>query len=1707
MAQSFHLLPQHPTVTSSPIEVHVWIEGLDDSFLAYGEIFERAEINGEKLLNITRQKLKELGIIQTDHQDIILKAVANICKKDKVEEQDMQGEDQNDKKMPTRLRKQTEHLEHAIDRVLVMISERRRARSLHGTNEKPPHNILTAALELINMVKMILNILERPPFDCMSEFSSLKSHLIKLITLLKHFSEQSDLSYEMESDMIDVCKNVNKICHYIIALPPDVIGPETQITEFLTPEEEVSRVQVPVTTTSSSSKHIFSLQHVSLPIEIASDKFGYFSLKRLNSPSNERAVMSNDEGSKPETEVSDTKISETSAGSLDDRSLQDLTIIENDTLPLESGSERCMIDSDSDRGIGLDSDLEEHSKDSGSIIWGMDSDSEKCPMDSNSMKYLLEAEKCQMPSGSVKDVMESEQQLEGIEQCQVDFDPLKYWMDSDSEKYLADSDSEKYALNSDSERPEMDSDSEKCPTASASVKHLLKAEKCQIALDSVKRLIESEKRSIETKEHWMLSDSKRFVMDPDLDRDGMDSASASGVHLMAEEKHQKEIRSKRYVMDSDSEPCEMDSDSEKYGLASTAVKCVLDAKTFQLSTDTEEHWMDSWSEERTMDLDSESLGAVSDAVKHVLKAEHCQRASDLEKFWMGLRFESKRFLTDSERQKSDFNSGRHWDSYGRYQFRSERLQRSSGKRKDGLQKHQDSFERHQIDSNSGKYLAKSESKKYQNEFESETQMMEMEKEQCLIFENKKLPMDEERERYLIWPDSEQEHKTVSDNERHDVDSENEAQQLGARRKGNRPQGFWRPIFLSPPIGQGKKTEEQNFVQQIDNRGVSRIQLVRYLSDDKIVRFKEVSPRLSDNQKSQKKLKEKHSHSLSPNPNTFMDNKYHRNTRHKISICKIRCRDYRFSQSFQSSQSQMNPIPLLKAEDYTSEVLTPACHPISMSPWPTAHPKTQRNITYSLDAGAPICSKCSMEINNSPFHKCLVNSDDDSDPDSSLHLQIPLDSKYSLSPKSVRHHKTSRNSPLSRSLDPKHPVGIHCPLHREDSKYSLGSTSYLHCESCSALQSLIGSTVTSTFPMNPQNTTGHHCTPGSNNDINTSNVPGLENEGKFNLTASLENEGKFNLTAKLENEANPDSETKLISARNLKDKANAKEKLLLKDEIDHEDETDSEDEKDSEDETDSEDDNNTKDKKDPKDKSDPDDSDPKDSNAGNDAETNNGSDPSGGADPPNGADSNSDGGSNNGTDSNGKPDSNIDNANNNDANSKYSADSDGEEHTNNSDNTSGLDSGVDQDCTANSNNGTNTNYTSELQNGTCLDYSSDSNNGAGPKNRLGSKINRSGLQNNGPDPQNFRSGPNIPEPINNGSGPNISCPASKNNSLSPNNNVPGLKIDSDSNYNVRPSNAISHNIAVSSNKYADSKCDTKPTIVTDHNYGAVPNCDSDLDCISRFTHAIGSSLLFKSNYNARNSYAVRPSSTVTTVNVTDTSYTTSCSGAISPSYTAGTRCKSGTNYDPRLTHVFVSNFVSNPNYDATNIHNLYNSNTVNINNLSEPELEISTSSYIAKIVHGNSPTFAASTKYTSTPENLTTSEFSDPSKLGINSTVFDNHKFGASLNDFAGSVDSASLKHITESKDVLDAKESGFIKDFFRVQNPIGTKDPTNLNFYSNSNIPLPSFDIIIEAEPPNVVKFALSSGAVNQFFKLFRDMLCFVTVGDMFSGDFQSKIQ
>ncbi|TKC33828.1 hypothetical protein EI555_004136, partial [Monodon monoceros] len=801
--------------------------------------------------------------------------------------------------------------------------------------------------------------------------------------------------------------------------------------------------------------------------------------------------------------------------------------------------------------------------------------------------------------------------------------------------------------------------------------------------------------------------------------------------------------------------------------------------------------------------------------------------------------------------------------------------------------------------------------------------------------------------------------------------------------------------------------------------VSRIQLVRYLSDDKIVRFKEVSPTLSDKQDSQQKLKEKHSPNLFPDPNTFMNSKHHGNASHKIYVCNSHYTDNRYQQRFQSSGSQMNPIHL------------------------------------------------------------LMNCDDDSEPYCTLHLQIPLDSKYSLSPKSIRHHKTSRNSPLTRPLDPKHPLGVHCPLHLEDSKYSLGSTSYLQCECCSALQNLIGSTVTHTFPMNPQNNIGHHSTPGSDNVINASSIAGLESKGKFKLTA------------KFENEVNPDNETKLVSTGNFKDKVNAKGKPILKDE------TDSEDEKDPEDETDPEDENNTRDKKDPKDKSDPDDTDPKDSNAENDADTRNGSDLSGDADPTSGADANSDGNSNNGTDSSSEPDSNIDNATNNDANSKYNTDSEEEKHTNNSGSFSGLDID-DQVCTADSNNGTNPNYTFSLQDGSGLDYTSGSSNGAdlstgsssniGLNNGPGPNINGSDLQNNGSGPQNIRQGPLSPGPSNNGSGPDITglgpnnSPVPNNNNPGPNNNNPGLEKDPDSNYNARLSNATSHNSAFNPNKDADSIYETKPISAAGHNYAVILNCNPNLECVPGFIHAVGSNFVVNPSYIARYSYAASLSSTASTVNVTDTS-NTSCTAASSPTYTPGTNYASGNNHDPRFIHVIDFNFVINTNYDAINTHNVHNlTSTSNANNLSETELEINFSSSIPNSVYSNSPIFVADTNYISTHEKLTTSKFSDPSKLDRNYTVFADHKFGACFKDYTGSMDSASFKHATESKDILDAKESGFLKDFSEVQNPIGIKNPGRLNFHSNSNISLPSFDIIVEAEPPDVVKFVIPSGAVNPFF-------------------------
>lgn len=300
----------------------------------------------------------------------------------------------------------------------------------------------------------------------------------------------------------------------------------------------------------------------------------------------------------------------------------------------------------------------------------------------------------------------------------------------------------------------------------------------------------------------------------------------------------------------------------------------------------------------------------------------------------------------------------------------------------------------------------------------------------------------------------------------------------------------------------------------------------------------------------------------------------------------------------------------------------------------------------------------------------------------------------------------------------------------------------------------------------------------------------------------------------------------------------------------------------------------------------------------------------------------------------------------------------------------------------------------------------------------------------------------------------------------------------SSYNARLSNATSHNIAFSPNKDANSIYETKSISAAGHNYVAISNCGSNLEYVPGFTHAVGSNFVDNPNCRARNSYAASPSSTSSTVNVTDTSYSTSCTGAISPTYT---NCASDTNHEPRFTHIISSNFVINPNYHIINTH--HDSSTSNANNLSETKLKINSSSAIPNIVYSNSSIFVAGTNCISTPEKLTTSKLNPP-KLGRSYTIFDDYRFGPCFKDYPGPMDSVSFKHATEFKDVLDAKESGFLKDFSEVQNPTVIKELASLNFHSNLNIPLPSFDIIVEAEPLNVVKFAMPSDAMNQFLKV-----------------------
>lgn len=406
-----------------------------------------------------------------------------------------------------------------------------------------------------------------------------------------------------------------------------------------------------------------------------------------------------------------------------------------------SGSERCVIDSDSDRSVDSDFELEEQSRDSGSVIWGVDSDSEKSPRDSDSRKHLLKAENYQIASVSVEDLTKTGQQLVRIEQCQVEYGSLKHWVPSGSEKSLEDSDSER----------DSDSDNE-----------MNIEEKRQMASDSIKRLMESEKEMIENENFWMIPVPESYTVHSGTEKS---RASASKVHLIQVEKTEKQ-RPKRYMMDSDSESSEMDSDSERYELASAAVKCFMGIETFHMSTAVNK---ESWSE-RTVDSDSESPVMSSDSGKHMKKAEACKSTCNLERLKLAHKSESLHHRLDAKRKQLDSDHSGHWDSSGKYQFRSVVPQDSFGKCQGDLQTFQSITEKDQGDSSSEKHQKKTGNERDQNEPESKRYPIKTEK----GVENEGFQMDKEREEHLIESD------------RHD--SENEAHRLGARRKDNRPPG-------------------------------------------------------------------------------------------------------------------------------------------------------------------------------------------------------------------------------------------------------------------------------------------------------------------------------------------------------------------------------------------------------------------------------------------------------------------------------------------------------------------------------------------------------------------------------------------------------------------------------------------------------------------------------------------------------------------------------------------------------------------------------------------------------------------------------------------------------------------------------------------------------------------------------------------------------
>ncbi|XP_007893065.2 connector enhancer of kinase suppressor of ras 1 isoform X2 [Callorhinchus milii] len=180
-----------------PSRVSHWLQGLEDSVQHYP--FAQWQVNGEQLLRLSPQELEELGVTRVGHQELILEAVELLC----ALTYDLEREN---------LKALMEKMRAVSVSVQTCIMSRRK---VFAGAKRTPTDLLLLVMDLLQATKAIFSWLNRYPFLCIVDYSTVKRRIIQLCMELARCVNKDHSTEDKEDQVLTVCRELSELSELV----------------------------------------------------------------------------------------------------------------------------------------------------------------------------------------------------------------------------------------------------------------------------------------------------------------------------------------------------------------------------------------------------------------------------------------------------------------------------------------------------------------------------------------------------------------------------------------------------------------------------------------------------------------------------------------------------------------------------------------------------------------------------------------------------------------------------------------------------------------------------------------------------------------------------------------------------------------------------------------------------------------------------------------------------------------------------------------------------------------------------------------------------------------------------------------------------------------------------------------------------------------------------------------------------------------------------------------------------------------------------------------------------------------------------------------------------------------------------------------------------------------------------------------------------